>query len=221
LRQVLLYRANEQALLLVRFRDGGKVQARGIKALRREADVRKGGRPRLIEIHPADDEERDCKPGLCGRREPLEAADSLAAAGGTTLERRDDCRPAEANRGQQAEHHAGDEAQRDALQKQSQVRLEHLDRRVADTEGPRKEWRGAEEQRSGKTSAEDRHDQRFAQVILHETPAARPHGQPHRQFALTHRAAYQHHARDVQADDEEDDARQSEHHEPGAADLRT
>ena len=72
---------------------------------------------------------------------------------------------------------------------------------------------------AARAAAEDGHHQRFAQVIPHQAPAAGAHRQSNGQLAPPHRAAHQHHAGDVQADDEQDDAGEAQQHQPRERDL--
>ena len=59
-------------------------------------------------------------------------------------------------------------------------------------------------------AAEQGNDQRLGEVIAHQAPAARAHRRPDRQVPLTDRAADEHHARDVQSDDEQHDRGEAE-----------
>ena len=202
------------------FAIAGQGDARGVEASRREADVGKGRDSCLIEIDAADHEERHRKSGLRGRGEALEPADALAAAGGVVLQRGDDGRAAEAQRGQRAEHDAGHQAEPDALQHEPGVGLEQIERRAPHVEQPGDHDRAAEEDGGREGATEQRHHQRLAQVVAHQAPAPRAHRGPHRQLALPHRAAHQHHAGDVQPDDEQHGGGQAEQHQPRGRELR-
>ena len=83
---------------------------------------------------------------------------------------------------------------------------------MPELEIPEQRGGNAEDDEDGERAAEQRQHQRFGEDVLHEPRPAGAEREAHGQLALARGRAHQHHARDVQADDEQHHAGEAKQH---------
>ena len=206
-REVLTNRPEQGRHVLLGVPIQRKINRREEQAFRLESDLSRGGCADLMELHAADHEERHRDARLNRSRQAMDAPDAAsAAAAGVVFERRDESGTAEPDGRHQSEHQARDEAESDTRRVRPDIRNEQVEIRMPPVEPPRQQRGHAEEHGDRERATDQREDDRLRQEVLHQTAAAGSDGLAQCELALADGAAHRHHARDVQADNEEDDA---------------
>ena len=147
-------------------------------------------------------------------------ADCLpAAAARIVLERRQQIGTAEADRGQETEQHAHQQAEAARERGAGRIEVDLFRHRAAQV--PSGDRRDAEQDERADPAGDNRQQDRLKKQMLDQPSSAGAERRPDAQFAAASRPADQHHARDVQADDQEHRAREAKKNADHAPRVRT
>ena len=197
-------------------RSDARRQTRGRQSIGVKAQL---GRPHPVEHHAADDEKRYGDADLNKRCHAMHANRLASPTAGILLQRMNQVGTAEANGRQQSEEHAHEQAQSGRDRDTGRVQIDLRGNRRA--QPPSSHGRNAEQHERAERAGDKRQQDRFEEQMPDETSPARAERRADGQLALTVGAANQHHARDVQAHDQEHRSRQAEDDADRAPRLRT
>ena len=142
----------------------------------------------------------------------MQPPDPSSSPTGIIFQRRHQVRPAEPDGRQQAEDDRRDEAEAGADEIRPDVRPEQIEIPMPELEIPEQRSGNAKDDEDGNRAAERSQHQRLGEDVLHEPCPAGAQRETHGELPLARGRAHEHHSRDVQADDEQDHAREAKQH---------